>query len=118
MGNKSENKEASYKFMRWLTTEGAHYIKDIPGWKKADGQKLLNEFYGDQTKLIDIDSLSKTLFDSRNKMPEGAFTVSYGSELKTLVENGFSSYMLNNRNFEDVQKEMTAEVEKIVASKK
>ncbi|MCL6458900.1 MAG: hypothetical protein K6T85_12910, partial [Gorillibacterium sp.] len=68
----------------------------------------------DQTKLIDIDSLSKTLFDSRNNMPEGAFSVTYGAEIKTLVENSFSSYMLNDRKFEDVQKEMTAEVEKIV----
>lgn len=68
--------------------------------------------------MIDTDSLAKTLFDSRNKMPEGTFTVPYGSQLKTIVENSFASYMLDNRKFDDVKAEMTAEVDKVVAANK
>lgn len=42
MGTKSKQKDASFKFMRWLSTEGAAYIKDIPGWKK-EAQKFMTE---------------------------------------------------------------------------
>lgn len=114
MGAKSEKKDAAFTFMRWLSTEGAKYIQDFPGWKKADGEALLNEFFGDQTSLIDIASLSATLFDERNKMPENTITVPYGAELKTVVENGFTKFMLDNEPFESVQKSMTEEAEKIV----
>lgn len=116
MGTKSTNKDASFTFMRWLSTEGAKYIQDFPGWKKADGEALLNEFFGDKTDLIDIASLSSTLFDPRNKMPESTVNVAYGAELKTVVENGFTSFMLDNKPFEEVKKSMTEEAEKIVAA--
>lgn len=114
MGTNSKNKDAAYKFMRWLSTEGAMHLKDFPGWKKADGKKLLNEFFGAHTKLIDIESLSNTLFHPKNKMLPTAVAVSYGSELKTVVENGFTKYILNNVSFEDAQKSMIEEAEKII----
>jgi multiple sugar transport system substrate-binding protein len=40
--------------------------------------------------------------------------VSYGSELKTVVEHGFTKYILNNVSFEDAQKSMIEEAEKII----
>jgi multiple sugar transport system substrate-binding protein len=114
MGSKSKNKEASYTFMRWMSTEGAAYMKDIPGWKKADGKKLLNDFFGSQSKLIDLESLSNTLFHPKNKMLTGGPSVSYGSELKTMVENNFNKYILDNLSFEEVQKKMMNEGQAIV----
>ncbi|WP_141503587.1 ABC transporter substrate-binding protein [Paenibacillus luteus] len=113
MGAKSQNKEAAFDFMRWMTMEAYKYTQDIPNIKDVDGTALLNTFFSKNTNLIDIDSLAKTLFDPRNKMPD-SFSVPYGSELKKIVENGFASFMLDERSFEDVQKEMTAEVEKVV----
>ncbi|WP_337102263.1 ABC transporter substrate-binding protein [Paenibacillus sp. YIM B09110] len=113
MGAKSENKEAAFDFMRWMTMESYKYTQEIPNIKNVDGTALLNTFFSENKNLIDIDSLAKTLFDPRNKMPD-SFSVPYGSELKKIVENGFASYMLDERSFEDVQKEMTAEVEKVV----
>lgn len=116
VGAKSQHKQAAYDFIRWMTKEAYKYTKEIPSLKKVDGKALLQEFFSENQNLIDIDSLANTLFDSRNKMPEGSFTVPYGSQLKTIVENGFASYMLDNRDFDQVKAEMTAETEKVVAA--
>lgn len=48
-------------------------------------------------------------------MPD-SFSVPYGSELKAIVENGFASFILDNRSFDEVKNEMTAEVEKVVSA--
>ncbi|AIQ11933.1 ABC transporter substrate-binding protein [Paenibacillus durus] len=116
IGAKSEHKQAAYDFIRWMTKESYKYTQEIPALKNVDGKALLEQFFSGNKNLIDTDSLAKTLFDSRNKMPEGTFTVPYGSQLKTIVENSFASYMLDNRNFDEVKAEMTAEVEKVVAA--
>jgi len=114
IGASSKNKEAAYDFVRWMTTESYKFTQEIPAAKGVDGNQLLTDFFGDNTDLIDIESLSKTLFDPNVKMPEGGVSVAYGAELKTIVENGFNSFMLDNRSFEDVRKEMTEEAEKVI----
>jgi multiple sugar transport system substrate-binding protein len=119
MGSKSKNKDAAFTFMRWMTTEGAEALKNpFTGWKKADGKQLLTTFYGQQTKLIDIETLASTLFDPRNKMPSNSFSVPYGSELKTVTENAFTKYMLDNTTFEEAQKYMMDEGKKIIEKNK
>ncbi|WP_379131088.1 ABC transporter substrate-binding protein [Paenibacillus sp. sgz500958] len=117
IGAKSEHKEAAYDFVRWMTKESSTYTKEIPAYKGVDGAALINEFFKENENLIDTESLAKTLFDPRNKMPD-TFSVPYGSELKTIVENGFSSYMLDNRNFDEVKAEITDEVKKVVEANK
>lgn len=117
MGAKSENKEASYDFIRWMSKEAYKYTKDIPAFKGVDGAELIKGFFGENENLIDTASLSKTLFDPRIQMPD-TFSVPYGSELKAIVENGFASFILDNRNFDEVKNEMTAEVEKVVQANK
>lgn len=117
IGAKSEHKQAAYDFIRWMTKEAYKYTKEIPAFKGVDGKALVKEFFGENEDLIDTESLANTLFDPRNKMPE-SFSVPYGSELKTIVENGFSSYMLDNRSFDDVKAEMTSEVQKVVDANK
>lgn len=117
IGAKSENKEAAYNFMRWMTKEASKYTKEIPAYKGADGASLINEFFKENENLIDSESLAKTLFDPRNKMPD-TFSVPYGSELKTIIENGFSSYMLDNLSFDAVKAVITDEVKKVVEANK
>ncbi|SEU26285.1 ABC transporter substrate-binding protein [Paenibacillus sp. NFR01] len=117
IGAKSEHKDAAYDFIRWMTKESAKFTKEIPAYKGVDGKALINEFFKDNQDLIDTESLANTLFDPRNQMPD-TFSVPYGSELKTIVENGFSSYMLDNRSFDDVKAEMTDEVKKVVEANK
>ncbi|MNC52050.1 hypothetical protein D3C75_1013730 [compost metagenome] len=117
IGAKSKHKQAAYDFVRWMTKESFKYTHEIPAYKGVDGAALINEFFKDNENLIDTESLAKTLFDSRNTMPD-TFSVPYGSELKTIVENGMSSYMLDNRSLDEVKVEMTDEVKKVVEANK
>ncbi|MBW4083219.1 ABC transporter substrate-binding protein [Paenibacillus sp. S150] len=117
IGAKSEHKQAAYDFVRWMSKEASSYTQEIPAYKGADGAALINEFFKENGDLIDTESLANTLFDPRNKMPD-AFSVPYGSELKTIVENGFSSYMLDNLSFDEVKAGMTEEVKKVVEANK
>lgn len=117
MGAKSENKEAAYDFIQWMAKESYKFTKEIPAFKGVDGAELIKGFFGENEDLIDTASLSKTLFDPNIKMPD-TFNVPYGNELKAIVENGFASYILDNRSFEDIKNEMTAEVEKVVSANK
>ncbi|CQR53568.1 ABC transporter substrate-binding protein [Paenibacillus riograndensis] len=117
IGAKSEHKQAAYDFVRWMTKESSKYTHEIPAYKGVDGTALINEFFKENKNLIDTESLSETLFDSRNKVPN-TFSVPYGSELKTIVENSLASYMLDNRSFDEVKTEMTDEVKKVVEANK
>ncbi|GLX66674.1 ABC transporter substrate-binding protein [Paenibacillus glycanilyticus] len=117
IGAKSEHKEAAYDFIRWISKEAYKYTKEIPSFKGVDGAALINDFFKDNTDLIDTTSLANTLFDPNNKMPD-AFSVPYGAELKKIVEDGFSSYMLDNRDFDEVKASMTDEVNKVVEANK
>ncbi|MCM3702805.1 ABC transporter substrate-binding protein [Paenibacillus macerans] len=117
IGAKSKHKQAAYDFIKWIANESYKYTHEIPAYKGVDGAALINEFFKENENLIDTESLSKTLFDPRNKVPE-TFSVPYGSELKTIVENSFSSYMLDNRSFDEVKAEMTDEVKKVVEANK
>ncbi|MNO25258.1 Bacterial extracellular solute-binding protein [compost metagenome] len=113
IGAKSEHKQAAYDFIKWIANDSYQYTKEIPASKGVDGSALIKGFFGENENLIDTESLANTMFDPRNKVPD-TFSVPYGSELKTIVENGFSSYMLDTRSFDEVKAEMTAEVKKVV----
>lgn len=117
IGAKSKHKEAAYDFVRWMSKESSKYTNEVPAYKGADGAAMIKDFYKDNEDLIDTESLTKTLFDPRIKVPN-AFSVPYGSELKTIVENGFSSYMLNHLDFDEVKTTMTNEVKKVVDANK
>lgn len=114
IANNSNHKEAAYELIRYLTTE-TDAKTDIPGYKKADGQALLERVYGEGKELIDLASLSNTLFDSRIKTAVSSdIAVSYGSQLKKVLEDGFSKFILDNVSAEEAQKQMMEEAEKII----
>ncbi|TLS48235.1 extracellular solute-binding protein [Paenibacillus antri] len=114
MGTRSANKDAAYTFMRWVTTEGANYLKDFTGWKKADGKQLLTTFFGEHEALIDLESLSRVMYHPQTRSESAGIAVPYGTELKTVVENGFTKYMLDNTTFEEALESMKAEGEKAI----
>lgn len=113
MSANSKHKEAGYTFMKWMATEGNQYLQDIPGWKKADGEALLKEFYGNAQDLIDLPSLTNALFHPEIKSP-GYISVPYSAQLKTVVENTFNAYILDDLSFEEAQQMMFSEGEKVI----
>lgn len=52
-------KEAAYKFIRFLTTEGLVTMQGIPAYKNTDYSKIIENIVGDKKDLYDIDSMKK-----------------------------------------------------------
>lgn len=110
----SKNKEAAYKFVRYLSTEQVERI-ELSGWKKSDGKALTERLYGKSKDLIDLPSLTSTLYDNKVKTALSSdISVSYASQLKKVMEDGFSKFMLDNQSAQDTQKWMMTEAEKVI----
>ncbi|HEY0828852.1 MAG TPA: extracellular solute-binding protein [Bacilli bacterium] len=111
----SKNKEATFTFIRWLTTEGSIYIPKQSAWKKGDGVENVKRLVGDNnTDVVDIDSLVHVLFDPRVKTPSSSkISVPYSGQLKKVLEDGFTKFSLDKISAEDAQQFMMTEGKKI-----
>jgi multiple sugar transport system substrate-binding protein len=118
VGKTSKNKQESYEFAKYLTQQ-MDVIRDVPGIKNADKDKVLKAIVGEKTDLIDVDSLSATLFDKRIKtVYDPSYSTAYSSQLKPVLENGLSAFLLDNLTPEAVQKKMIDEANKIIQQNK
>ncbi|NEW04575.1 extracellular solute-binding protein [Paenibacillus sp. SYP-B3998] len=110
----SKYKEQAYQFIRYMTTEQDARI-ELSGWKKGDSKSVIERLYGANKDLIDIPSLTLTLNDKQVKTSfSSEIAVSYGAQLKKVMENGFSKYMLDGVSAEDAQKWMVDEADKVI----
>lgn len=111
----SKNKEAAFEFIKFATMEGAELSGRIPGWKKADGQAVLEKIIGGQTDLVDNQALSSVLFDERvHTAGSSSVSVSYQQQLKKVAEAGINKYLLDNSTYEQAQEYMMVEGQKII----
>lgn len=109
----SKHKEEAYQFIRFMTTEGYKGF-GLPGWKKADGEADINELVAGKEAYYDKESIIHTLFDDRVTTLESDITVSYGSELKKVLENGLAKFLLDGVSIEDTKQTMMEEALKIM----
>ncbi|KKO54602.1 ABC transporter substrate-binding protein [Paenibacillus sp. DMB20] len=118
MGANSENKEAAFKLMRFMSTADSDNRPEFSGYKKANNEELLNKLVAGKENMYDMDSLKYTLFDDEIQYldaPEVMATVT--SEVTKVIDDGFSRFMLNNEPIEDVQKWMVDEATKLINEK-
>lgn len=111
----SEHKEASYEFLKYLTTEGST-IRGLSGWKGADGESTVEGLIGGNDEYYDVESVHHTLF---NENVQGAYdsdiAISFGNELKKdVLEAGFSKFMLDGDSVEDVKSWMMEQANSIM----
>ncbi|MFE5319492.1 ABC transporter substrate-binding protein [Paenibacillus sp. NPDC056579] len=112
--NNSKYKEEAYKFIRYMTTEQDARL-ELSGWKKGDSKALVERLYGGNKNLIDMNTLNSVLSDKRVRTGVSSdIAVSYGSQLKKVMEDGFSKFLLDNVSAEDAQKWMVDEAGKII----
>lgn len=114
IANNSKHKEEAYKFVRYMSTENSART-DLSGWKKTDMKALLERLYGGSKDMIDLQSLTAVLSDKR--MRTNATTdvsAPYQNQLKKVLENGYSAFILDNISVEDAQKRMMEEADKII----
>ena len=111
----SKHKEASYKFLKYVTGEGSQ-VRGLSSWKDADGEATINKMVTGKENYYDVDSLLHTLFNDEVK---GAYTsdlaISYGNELKkNVLEAGFTKFMLDGISVKEAKAYMVEEANKIV----
>lgn len=118
MGSTSENKEAAFKLMRFMTTAESDNRQEFSGYKGANNEDLLTKLVAGKEDMYDIDSLKYTLFSDDIQFldaPEVMTTAT--SEITKVINNGFSKFMLSNEPIDDVQKWMVDEATKIINEK-
>ncbi|MFB9326537.1 ABC transporter substrate-binding protein [Paenibacillus aurantiacus] len=115
VGESSEHKAEAYAFIKYMATQ-TDVVVDFPGSKAADKNKVMTALVGDKTNLVDLTSLGATAFDPRIKtVYEPSYSTSYSGELKTVLENGLSAFLLDDLTAEEAQKQMTDEANAIIA---
>ncbi|OCT11478.1 ABC transporter substrate-binding protein [Paenibacillus pectinilyticus] len=113
IASNSKHKQEAYDFIRYLTTEQEARL-DFSGYKKADPKLIVDRLYGKAADLIDVPSLTSTIFDKRVKTNfDPAISAPYGNQLKAVLEKGFSKFILDNTSAEEAQKWMMDEADKI-----
>lgn len=111
----SQHKEEAYKFIRFVTTNTSDAKKELSGWKKADDKKIIEATIGDKKDLFNLESLEAALFDPKLHSPGASeIAVSYGPQLKKILEDGFSKFILDKISAEDAQKYMVDESNKVI----
>ncbi len=114
IANSSKHKDESYEFMRYMTTESEARV-GLSGWKKVDSTALLERLYGNVKNAIDLPSLRETLYDKRVKTAvDTEISVPYANQLRKVINDGFSKYILDNISEEEAQKFMMAEADKVI----
>ncbi|MBW5445707.1 extracellular solute-binding protein [Cohnella sp. CFH 77786] len=110
----SKHREQAFKFIRYATTDNKDRIW-LSGWKKADSNALVDRIYGQDAALLDLASLKSTLYDERVRTSVSPdIAVPYANQLKKVLEDGFSKFILDNITVEEAQKRMMEEADKII----
>ncbi len=118
VGATSKHKEESYKFISYMAQQ-MEVVRDFPGFRDADAEKITDALIGDKGNLIDKESLIATVFDERVKnFYDATYTTEYASQMKKIIEDGFSTFILDKLSIEDAQKQMMTEAQKLIDQSK
>ncbi len=120
IGADSKYKQESFALVRFLTTDGGDTARtSITGWKLADSQANLNALIGGAEALFDVDSLAHTLYHDQVKTAQNFdINISFGSELKKVLENGLSQYLLDGVDVTEVVDSMMKEAQRVIQRNK
>lgn len=115
IGKSSKNKEAAFKFARFMSTNLTDARTELPGWKKGDAKPLVKKWISGKEKYYDVNSLNYTLFNNDIKvLPASKVSITFASELDKIETDGFSQFILENKSAKDVQKWMVDEANKVI----
>ncbi|GAB2537549.1 ABC transporter substrate-binding protein [Gracilibacillus alcaliphilus] len=114
VGESSEHKEESYKFAKYMA-EQVEVISDFPGSRHVDQGEVIDTMIGDNADLIDQDTLAATVYDDNIFIPyDPAYSTAYSNELKSVLEDGFSQYILDGIDSSEAQEAMVQQANDII----
>ncbi|WNS43991.1 extracellular solute-binding protein [Paenibacillus sp. MMS20-IR301] len=116
--SKSKHKDEAYTFIRWFSTEGIVLQgKNIPSWKKADLNDVVDRIIAGSKNpdMIDKESLLYVL--ENTKSTTTATAVSYHAELEKVLLEEFDKMMLSGQDIDTTINNAQTKIQKIIDSK-
>lgn len=118
----SKNKEESYKFIRWLTTEGALVQgKNVPSWNKVKSEdlgKIIDTILSGTKNPEKVDKASLNSVLANSKASTIVPPVSYQAEVYKAVNEEFEKMILGKQDIDTTVKASQDRVKAIVDSNK
>ncbi|QKS72505.1 extracellular solute-binding protein [Paenalkalicoccus suaedae] len=115
IGNQSENKEAAYEFIRWMSTEGMlEQNKSIPAWRQTDLEEVVTNLASttDNPEAIHIESLLHVL--ETGEESEQFLPPSYMGEVYSAYGTEVQRYLLGDQDIETTLENATQEVQRTI----
>ncbi|WP_419872583.1 ABC transporter substrate-binding protein [Candidatus Pristimantibacillus sp. PTI5] len=111
MYSKSKHKEEAYTFIRWFTTQGlVEQGRNIPSWKKANMEEVLDKIIAATSNPEMIDKESALSFLKNSVMVPVINPPAYSAEVEKMMQEEFDKMMLQGQ---DIEKTMNAAQERI-----
>ncbi|MGU3470859.1 ABC transporter substrate-binding protein [Paenibacillus sp. D51F] len=114
----SKHKEESYRFLRYLSTEGMALTNQFSAWKKADINQEVDRIVSATQSPDKIDKASLINVLSVTKLPIPPITVSYAGDLEKAYIAEADTYMLSNNDIDKTMDSIKANLQKIIDANK
>ncbi|WEK55051.1 MAG: extracellular solute-binding protein [Candidatus Cohnella colombiensis] len=118
ISSKSAHKEESYRFIRFLSTEGMALTKQLSAWKKADIANEVDQIVSSTLSPDKIDKASLINTLSVTKLPVPPNTVSYAGDLETAYIAEAEKYMLGVSDVDTTLADIKTNLQKIIDANK
>ncbi|MEK4516892.1 sugar ABC transporter substrate-binding protein [Paenibacillus sp. FSL H8-0122] len=116
--SKSKHKDEAYTFIRWFSTEGIVLQgKNIPSWKKADLNDVVDRIIAGSKTPEMIDKASLLYVLENTKSTTAATAVPYHAELEKVLLEEFDKMMLSGQSIDDTILHAQTKIQKIIDSK-
>ncbi|WP_282935244.1 sugar ABC transporter substrate-binding protein [Paenibacillus sp. RC67] len=118
----SKHKDESYKFIRWLTTDGQLVQeKNVPSWSKVkqeDLGKIIDNILSTAKSPEKVDKASLVSVLSNSKAAAMVPPVSYQAEVNKTINEEFEKMILGKQDIDTTVKASQDRVNSIIASNK
>lgn len=114
----SKHKEESYRFLRYLSTEGMALTHQFSAWKKADINQEVDRIVSATQSPDKIDKASLINVLTVTKLPIPPITVSYAGDLEKAYIAEADTYMLGNNDIDKTMASIKASLQKIIDANK
>ncbi|OMF22240.1 hypothetical protein BK133_26750 [Paenibacillus sp. FSL H8-0548] len=117
MYSKSKHKEEAYTFIRWFTTQGLVVQgRNIPSWKKADMNEVLDKIIAGTSNSEMIDKESALSFLENSKMIPTINPPAFSSEVEKTMQEEFDKMMLQGQDVDATLNTAQEKIQKLIDS--
>ncbi len=121
MNKNTKEKEASWLFLKWLSTEGSvdlAKVGHIPTWKKNNKDEIAKIMLGpDAAKLIDVEQFKKILLNYEAKSYTDTIYTAY-NEINTILQNEAEKALFGVSTIDEALAEMKKKADAAIKAAK